>query len=522
MKAAPLLLTSAVLAISTCLAAEPLDQVPSWSHDDMAFYTHGSMSTEVVPEAVLRAFISIYPDLFPTADLSHLGLIPDSAFGWPVGFSRSQPPHLGGLSSVGINCASCHTAEVSTAGSAPVRVLGTTGFFDAEAFFGTLFVATLRTADPANMQRFLAAYLAASDAQAGDRGREQFQAAWQKAAPRITAAMTADPSGTKDVPVGGLHVLKRDSLRLDGAQFAGDPHLPELAHDILRLFHNMRAALHLPDQPPDKASPSSGPSRNDAFGLLSQGLLGIPRPYAPVKYGLVWNLEQRHWVHWDGNTQSPTGRNILATLGLGAPLIGSRGHFDFALIERHTHLTERIHSPRYPWPIDREAASRGASHYQASCASCHNGPETDVRLFAIADIGTDATRATAFSDPPAQTFNRFLASLESPGYAPSKTPGLRSTGKYWSPSLGGVWARSPYLHNGSVRTMEELLTKPASRARTFHRGSRTFDPVVMGWTDEGAYLLDTSTPGNANIGHDYGTDLSPAAKRDLIEFLKTL
>ena len=48
------------------------------------------MSTEVVPETVLRAFIRTYPDLFPSQDLSHLGLIPDPEFGWPIGFSRKE------------------------------------------------------------------------------------------------------------------------------------------------------------------------------------------------------------------------------------------------------------------------------------------------------------------------------------------------------------------------------------------------------------------------------------------------
>jgi hypothetical protein len=44
----------------------------------------------------------------------------------------------------------------------------------------------------------------------------------------------------------------------------------------------------------------------------------------------------------------------------------------------------------------------------------------------------------------------------------------------------------------------------------------------MGYTDEGAYVLDTTASGNANTGHDYGTKLSPTEKQDLIEYLKTL
>ena len=88
--------------------------------------------------------------------------------------------------------------------------------------------------------------------------------------------------------------------------------------------------------------------------------------------------------------------------------------------------------------------------------------------------------------------------------------------------MPGVWARSPYLHNGSVRTMEELLTAPHERPKSFHRGSRVYDPEKMGFTDEGTYLFDTAGPGNANTGHDYGTTLASDQKRDLMEYLKSL
>src|SRR5262249_52727052 len=160
-----------------------------------------------------------------------------------------------------------------------------------------------------------------------------------------------------------------------------------------KLFHNMRAALHIPDQLPEKVPPASGPGRNDAFGLLSAVLFNSPQPYAPVKYGLVWNLDQRHWVHWDGNTQSPIGRNLLAALGLGAPLQGRRAYLDFALVQRQTDLSERIRAPRYPSAIDEAAAQRGAAHYQVRCASCHDGPERDGRLHALSEIGTEPHRA---------------------------------------------------------------------------------------------------------------------------------
>jgi hypothetical protein len=487
-----------------------LAQVPKWSADDLEFFLHGSMSTEVVPERVLRAFIKIYPDLFPASDLAYLGLIPDPQFGWPIGFSRkAEVKHLGGLSAVGINCASCHMAQItSSEAKGPIRILGATSHFNVEGFFGAVLVSTFKTSEPASMKLFLNAYFA----------NPALDAAWDAQQAQITERMAADPFGAKDIAPGELHQIAPGELEL-AKEAVG---LPELAHSMLKLFHNMRAALHVPDQPPDKVPPASGPGRNDAFGLLSASLLNRPQPYAPIKFGLVWNIDQRTWVHWDGNTKSPIARNLLASLGLGAPLHGKRGDLDFATVKRQTDLSESIRTPKYPFAIDQAAAKRGAAHFESKCASCHGGPENDKRLYSIAEVGTDPHRAELFTEKQAEGFNKFLAELEAAGYEPPKEFGVRSTGKYWAATLGGVWARSPYLHNGSVRTMQDLLTAPAQRAKTFHRGSQDYDANQMGYTDGGLYVFDTAGEGNSNAGHDYGTKLSAVQKRELMEYLKTL
>src|SRR5436190_24005869 len=156
----------AILAITIAAQAETsktdIDtaQIPKWSAEDLDFFLHGSMSTEVVPERVLRAFIKIYPDLFPASDLAYLGLIPDPAFGWPIGISRkAEVKHLGNLSAVGINCASCHVAEIhSSTNKEPIRILGATSHFNVEAFFGSVLISTFKTSEPASMKVFLAAY----------------------------------------------------------------------------------------------------------------------------------------------------------------------------------------------------------------------------------------------------------------------------------------------------------------------------------------------------------------------------
>ena len=165
------------LALSTASAQErpgfDLTQVPTWSHEDMDFFLHGSMSTEVVPERVLKAFMATYPDLFHGNDLSTFGLIPDAVGGWPIGISQREVPHLANQSSIGINCAACHVGEITFGAAAnPVRVLGMTSHFDAEAFFGAVVVATFRTSDAANMKRYLVHYLAESDPQGGTKAQD--------------------------------------------------------------------------------------------------------------------------------------------------------------------------------------------------------------------------------------------------------------------------------------------------------------------------------------------------------------
>jgi hypothetical protein len=491
-------------------------QAPAWSADDLAFFLHGSMSAELVPERVLRAFMATYPELYPSADLSNFGLIPDPEFGWPIGLSRRRVEHLGGLSSLGVNCASCHVSEITPAsGGAPVRLLGGASHFDVEAFFNTILLSTFRTADPRNMRRFLAAYAAVDDPGAGPL----VEAAWGRQGPALLLAIGADPSGSRDVAPGALHAIVPRDLVLDRAALEAGVDLAPKVRAMLRLFHNMRAAVHVPDRVPDALPPPSGPGRNDAFGLLAVALLGTQRPYAPVKFGIVWGLEGRPWVHWDGNTRTPIARNLLAALGLGAPLLDSRGVLEFADVKRQTDISEKLRAPRWPWALDRAAAARGARTYAARCATCHDGPQTDARL---QDVGTDPTRLRAFTQAEADGFNALLARLRTPGYQAPATPGVRITGKYWTPGLSGAWARAPYLHNGSVRTMADLLTPPAARPTSYRRGSREYDTSSLGYLDAGPYLLDTRTPGNSNAGHDYGTDLSADARRDLIEYLKTL
>ena len=90
--------------------------------------------------------------------------------------------------------------------------------------------------------------------------------------------------------------------------------------------------------------------------------------------------------------------------------------------------------------------------------------------------------------------------------------------------MNGIWATAPYLHNGSVPTLDDLLKPASARKATFKLGSREFDPVKVGYVDEGDFIFDTkANPGNSNAGHEYGeTVFTDAERAQLIEYMKTL
>jgi mono/diheme cytochrome c family protein len=94
---------------------------------------------------------------------------------------------------------------------------------------------------------------------------------------------------------------------------------------------------------------------------------------------------------------------------------------------------------------------------------------------------------------------------------------------YKARPLNGIWATAPYLHNGSVPNLRQLLEQPPNRVKEFKVGSREFDPVNVGQvTDVGPSTLDTSIEGNSNSGHEYGTTLSDDEKAALVEYMKSL
>ena len=95
--------------------------------------------------------------------------------------------------------------------------------------------------------------------------------------------------------------------------------------------------------------------------------------------------------------------------------------------------------------------------------------------------------------------------------------------------LSGIWATAPYLHNGSVPNLWELLKPPKQRMSSFMVGSRVFDPKNVGFATDKSPLKNANfvtdpnnTNGNGNGGHEYGTSLTEDERWAIVEYLKTL
>ena len=100
---------------------------------------------------------------------------------------------------------------------------------------------------------------------------------------------------------------------------------------------------------------------------------------------------------------------------------------------------------------------------------------------------------------------------------------------YESRVLQGIWAVAPYLHNGSVPSLSELLKPAAERVVEFKVGP-TYDIATVGLAADQTrfdFTLETTdcsaiNSGNSRCGHEYGTGLSQSEKTALLEYLKSL
>jgi mono/diheme cytochrome c family protein len=215
--------------------------------------------------------------------------------------------------------------------------------------------------------------------------------------------------------------------------------------------------------------------------------------------------------------------------------------------------------PKYPYPTDPAKVAAGKPLFDQYCAHCHDRKDTTGTVMSLdytdpetgKKLGTDPARVESWNADAAIRANNFVKAfgIERPGLVQANPTG------YVRAFLDGIWLRAPYLHNGSVPTLRDLLNPAAARPKVFYRGYDVYDPEDVGFisrkvqaerlkfpwdevprvatryevcmaTKDDACLLvngkEIPVRSNSNAGHEFGTDLSPDQKNALLEYLKTL
>jgi hypothetical protein len=272
--------------------------------------------------------------------------------------------------------------------------------------------------------------------------------------------------------------------------------------------------------------PPWGPGRVDTFNPYKVLIFNLDMSHdssiGTADFMSIWNQAPREgvWLHWDGNNDSVDERNLSAAIGAGA----TEDSLDFGNILRIKRWILTKPAPVYPFGIDYKKAADGKPIYERYCIDCHDvGARHFGKVTPLTELKTDPERRLAFDQAMADKMNTIGTGK------PWQFHRFRPTDGYANHPLDGIWLRAPFLHNGSVPTLRDLLKAEADRPKTFYRGNDVYDTKDLGFVSDAAeaggrtfYQFDTSARGNSNSGHLYGIDLSDADKDALLEYLKTL
>ncbi|GJD48055.1 hypothetical protein OPKNFCMD_0770 [Methylobacterium crusticola] len=461
---------------------------------------------------------------------------PRNPAGLPVGFAR-EAPDPAGRPWVGLTCAACHTGEVTVRG-ARLRIDGGPAMIDFQGFMRGLVAALDATlADPTRYARFAAA--------AGEEPgplRPAFEAYATNLRRLVAGNWTPEPYGAGRLDAFG-HILNA------------------VAADALAEPANRRV------------------------------------PDAPVSYPALWTTPSQRYLQWNGIAANPIGRNTGEVLGVfGTMDLTGPPATRFTSSARAQNLRDleawvaQLQPP--PWPgglLDPPVPAkveRGRALFAAECQGCHGGAPyryteagesrsgarfLAVGLYPLDVVGTDPRMLENFygrqaltgslseffgaaaAAPAGQVLSTAVGRIVGRDFTARNVPPLEQAAYFgdrfgpdgallngWTapPSykagpLAGIWATGPYLHNGSVPTLYDLLSPEDERPTVFWVGGRELDPVKVGFRSDPAgtapdererlFRFDTTRPGNSNRGHVFpARPLPPEDRFALVEYLKTL
>lgn len=456
----------------------------------------------------------------------------------PVGFALTDS-RMGEQIKVGLSCAACHTGQINYRGRG-IRIDGGSAGFDLIRYFTDYGIALSEAySDPEKWAQF------------------------------VTRVQSQEPISDE--------ALKK-----------------QVEDSLMATLWDWNAKSKAPGQ-----AVEAGHGRMDPFNRIGNQLLGFgllePENYhawnAPVSVPHMWDVPKFDWVHYNASFTQPMARNILQVLGNGGEtnFVDPSGkalpaprkwesNFDVAGMVEMEYGYNKLRTPSWNSELlgayDVDLARQGRRLFTEHCASCHAprpvagssqaAPQLAVTTVDLSVIGTDPAVALTFKNRRYKV-NRLLDSATEPidgatglailttelaraaydklGYSAEerlKADGnrpnrVRALAVYKARPLDGVWSTPPFLHNGSIPNIYELLSPPSERSTTFWLGTYEYDPVKLGYVSERqpkGFEFDTRLPGNSNAGHVFSHDktqpgvigpaLSHADRMALIEYLKAL
>ncbi|MGK7933807.1 MAG: c-type cytochrome [Microcystaceae cyanobacterium] len=433
----------------------------------------GGESTNGLPYWIWKVLPTMFPDKMPESgqDYTAFGFMQEPDQELPIGFAKSK---VNGLEVITQNCATCHVGTVRSSKTSEAQIITTMPSHNVNLGAYIQFLSSVGT-DARFNAREMMPYIAAAGANLNPIQKLLYQ-------------FVAIPQA-------------KDALGIQAKKFA---------------FM-------------DRQTPY-GPGRVDTFtpykalrfnfptdGLKESEINGI------ADFPPVWAQRPREGLqlHWDGNNDSVDERNKSASLALVQPT-----SINFPSVLRVKEWLRDVPPPKYPFPIDQALAAKGKVLYDNNCASCHAFDGKQVGTVEPIDkIGTDSGRLDSYTYELASNQYTLFTGVTYQGEDQRFTH-FRKTNGYANLPLDGMWLRAPYLHNGSVPTLWDLLEKPENRPKVFYRGYDVFDSQKVGFVSDVAeengqayFKYDTSLPGNGNQGHVYGT-YSDEEKAALVEYMK--
>lgn len=471
----------------------PVLAIPAGPEGDEQFFKYGAIGNEAADGLPTKLW-SVLPDLCPSL-MPRNGEKSYKAFGFtfepdpqsgreratPIGLSQTR---LGlwpfDVEVLAINCATCHVQTWKMPGEREAKIFvgGSNNRLDAQAY-----------------TRFVAA--------------------------------CADSAAFE--PARVLSVMRQRFPDMHLAELAMFRYLViPVARELIR--ERLGARFHW-----TWSRPPWGPGRLSPFNPVKFDYLGQPVD-GTIDHAEVmpaWNVVEKQKMrsptpwHWDGLSWDLREVIVNSALGDGTTEYGYKDQ----TIDRLKRYLEGLKSPRAPFAVDEALKADGGRLFEMHCADCHGpGGKRVLTIIPRAEIGTDPGRIEMWTPEAAAAYNNYDKGSKNPGF-PWVFEQFQKHDGYLAQPLDGLWLTGPYLHNGSVPTLDDLLKPPAERPRAFVRGTEELDPERGGYRapactpgaeiEGGAFCYDTALAGNGNRGHDYGAALGPAERRALVHYLLT-